>query len=511
MNKQAKNKDLLYALYLIAILAAVILIVKFIGGASKSSYDGKTIACVDDLEGAIIGVQIGTTGDIYASDYEGDEAGTKVERYNKGTDAIQALMSGKIDCVVLDEQPAIAYTQKNPELKILEEDFALEEYAVCIDKSNVELKQKINEAFYTLQQNGTMQKIIDNYVGDDDVKGTYHYVPKDIERNGVIVVATNAAFKPYEYYENGKITGLDMDMMQAVCDELGMEMRIEDMEFDSIITAVVSGRATVGAAGMTMTEDRLKNIDFTDSYITAKQVIIVRDGDAALGSESFVQKLKNNFITDHRYQYILRGLVNTLLISVLSVILGVFLGGLIAVVRTTHDRTGGLSFPDFICRVYLTIVRGTPAMVQLLIFYYIILVSVSNKITVAVIAFGLNSAAYVAEVIRSGIMSVPKGQMEAGRSLGLSYGQTMISIILPQALKNILPALCNEFISLIKETSISGYIAVVDLTKGADIIRSNTYDAYIPLFTAALFYLVIVLLLTQGVKVLERRLRGNER
>jgi len=513
MKKKINWKHVLYSVILIGILILVIF-VRGLMNASKAdkAVNDKVVSKVDDLPGAVIGVQLGTTGDIYASDYEGDAEGTIVDRYNKGTDAIQALKSGKINCVILDEQPALAYTAKNPELSILEEDFALEEYAVCVDYKNGDLKSRINAAFETLQQNGVMSHIIDNYVGSDEEKGQYPYIPKDMDRqNGTLRVATNASFKPYEYYENGKITGLDMDMMQAVCDELGMELEIIDMEFDSIITAVVSGRADVGAAGMTVTEDRLKNIDFTNSYVTAKQVIIVRNGAAMGSSGNLVEQFKNNFLDDNRYQYILKGLGNTLIISVFSVILGVVLGGLIAVIRTTHDRTGKLDFLDFVCRIYLTIVRGTPAMVQLLIFYYIILVSVSNKILVAVIAFGLNSAAYVAEVVRSGIMSVPKGQMEAGRSLGLSYKQTMISVILPQALKNILPALCNEFISLIKETSISGYIAIVDLTKGADIIRSNTYDAYMPLFSAALCYLVIVMLLTATVNGLERRLRGNER
>ena len=150
-------------------------------------------------------------------------------------------------------------------------------------------------------------------------------------------------------------------------------------------------------------------------------------------------------------------------------------------------------------------------MIQLLIIYYVILSSVTNKILVAAIAFGLNSAAYVAEIVRSGIMSVEIGQFEAGRSLGLNYGQTMQLIILPQAVKNILPALLNEVISLLKETSISGYIGLMDLTKGGDIIRSNTYEAFLPVIAVAIIYLAIVMLLSHGVSKLERRLRNNER
>ena len=193
------------------------------------------------------------------------------------------------------------------------------------------------------------------------------------------------------------------------------------------------------------------------------------------------------------------------------------LGVLVAMIRTAHDqqrpghKNAVLGFFNAVCQVYTTIIRGTPMMVQLLIMYYIILVALDNKILVAVIAFGLNSAAYVAEIVRSGIMSVDEGQFEAGRSLGLNYTQTMRLIILPQAFKNVLPALANEFITLLKETSISGYIAIPDLTKGGDIIRSQTYDAFLPLFGVAVIYLVLVMILTAGVHKLETRLRTNER
>ena len=225
----------------------------------------------------------------------------------------------------------------------------------------------------------------------------------------------------------------------------------------------------------------------------------------------FLSSFQQDFIEKDRYLYLLRGLGNTLLIAVLAVLLGIVVGILVAIIRSTHDKHGGLNVLNFICKVYLTIWRGTPTMVQLLIMYYIILVALDNKIAVAVIAFGLNSAAYVAEIVRSGIMSVDEGQFEAGRSLGLNYSQTMRLIILPQAFKNVLPALANEFITLLKETSISGYIAIPDLTKGGDIIRSQTYDPFLPLFGVAIIYLIIVMILTAGVHKLETRLRTNER
>ena len=224
--------------------------------------------------------------------------------------------------------------------------------------------------------------------------------------------------------------------------------------------------------------------------------------------ESFYQ----NFIEKDRWQYLLTGLENTLLITIFAVLIGVAIGFLVAIIRASHDKNGSLKILNFICRVYLTVIRGTPTMIQLMITYYIIFASVNvSKIFVALCAFGINSGAYVAEIVRSGIMSIDQGQFEAGRSLGFNYVQTMRLIILPQAFKNVLPALGNEMIVLLKETSISGYVGTMDLTKGGDIIRSTTYEAYLPLFGVAAIYLVIVMLMTAGVNRLERKLRTNER
>ena len=228
-----------------------------------------------------------------------------------------------------------------------------------------------------------------------------------------------------------------------------------------------------------------------------------------------MQELKSsfilNFIDDNRWRYITDGLKITLLVTVFAVLIGVVLGFLIAIVRTTHDKTGKLKILNAICKVYLTVIRGTPVVVQLMIIYFIIFGSVdTSKVVVAIVAFGINSGAYVAEIFRSGIMSIDNGQFEAGRSLGFNYAQTMMYIVMPQAFKNVLPTLCNEFISLLKETSVSGYIALQDLTKGGDIIRSRTYDAFMPLIAVALIYLAMVMIFTKLVSLLERRLRNSD-
>ena len=224
----------------------------------------------------------------------------------------------------------------------------------------------------------------------------------------------------------------------------------------------------------------------------------------------FAEAFQLNFIQDNRWEYLSGGFIKTIEISFFAVLLGLLLGFTVAVIRATHDRTNRLKFLNFLCKVYLTVIRGTPAVVQLLIIYFVILKSCDNKVLVAIIAFGVNSGAYVAEIIRGGIMSIDKGQFEAGHSLGLTYFQTMVYVILPQVFKNVLPALGNEFIVLIKETSVSGYIALQDLTKGGDIIRGQTYDAFMPLMAVALIYLACVMFLTWLLGILERRLKKNE-
>ncbi|MCI9007923.1 MAG: amino acid ABC transporter permease [Lachnospiraceae bacterium] len=227
---------------------------------------------------------------------------------------------------------------------------------------------------------------------------------------------------------------------------------------------------------------------------------------------NFQQRFYLNFIKDSRWTYMWDGLMVTLEVTLFATLIGILVGFLVAIIRSTHDRTGKMKILNAVCQVYLTVIRGTPVVVQLLIVYFVIFGSVNvSKVLVAVLAFGINSGAYVAEICRAGIMSIDIGQMEAGRSIGFSYGQTMWYIVLPQAFKNVLPALGNEFIVLLKETSVSGYIALHDLTKGGDVIRSRTYDAFMPLIGVALVYLAMVLGFTKLVSLLERRLNQSER
>lgn len=242
---------------------------------SSSSAEEARVKSIDDLAGAKIGVQLGTTGDLYASDYE--EKGSTIERYNKGADAVLALSQDKIDCVIIDSEPAKAFVAANKGLKILDEPFAEEEYAICVAKNNTELRDNINKALEELRKDGTVDKIIKNYIGDDTKGKTPYETPEGTDTSkGELHMATNATFEPYEYQEGGKVVGIDAMLAQAICDKLGYKLVIDDMDFDAIITAVQSGKADFGMAGMTVTEEREKSINFTDTYTKAKQVIIVK-------------------------------------------------------------------------------------------------------------------------------------------------------------------------------------------------------------------------------------------
>ncbi len=237
----------------------------------------------------------------------------------------------------------------------------------------------------------------------------------------------------------------------------------------------------------------------------------------------FVSQFQICFIEDNRWQWILEGLKNTLVITIFALLIGIVLGVVIAAVRSTYDKNGAamkkkggvgyviLKIANAICNLFVTIIRGTPVVIQLLIMYFVILINVQNGLVVAIIAFGINSGAYVSEIFRSGIMSIDSGQFEAGRSLGFNYTQTMFHIILPQAIKVILPMLFNELIVLIKETSVAGYVGIMDLTRAGDKIRGRTFVAFMPLIAVALIYLIVVVVLTWLLKLLEKRLRKNER
>ena len=443
-----------------------------------------------------------------------------------------------------------------------------------------------------------------------------------------LILATEASFAPYEYYDNGNIVGVDIDIVREIAKHLGMELEIKDVYFDSIINEVKTAKSDIGAAGISYTDERSKEVDFTINYMDSRQVLIVKK-DSSITSPSdlnneriavqlgtiaddyltnnypniaiirekkflaaiqdlldnkvdgvimdeipakelitdeliileeavvtdhygmivkkgntellktanevimelknngrideillqhmgvhvkeedytIVDKFYNSVIYDGRYKFILEGLKNTLLIALGAVMIGIILGTTAALIRNIYDSTGKLKILNFLAKLYVIIIRGTPSILQLMIIYYVIFKTTNvNIVLIGILSFGINSGAYVAEIVRAGINSVDKGQKEAGYALGLNYQQVMFNIVIPTAIKNILPALGNEFITLVKETSIGAYIGIIELTKASDIIASRTYDYFFPLIIIALIYLCITLVLTKLFSVIERRL-----
>ncbi len=448
-----------------------------------------------------------------------------------------------------------------------------------------------------------------------------------------LVLATEAGFAPYEYYENGEIVGVDIDIVKEIANRMNRELVIKDVAFDSIISEIKTEKSDIGAAGISYTQERAKEVDFSIDYMESRQVLIVKksntisspkdlsyeriavqlgtvaddyltenfpnltlirekkflaafqdliddkvDGvvmdeipakellkndmkilDEAVvvdhygmivkkgnsellstineviedmqeegkmeelllahmglaeqekipdrSEQTITQKFYYSIIYNARYKYILEGLKNTLLIALGAVILGTFLGGLTAIIRNINENTKRLKLLSLLAKGYVTIIRGTPVILQLMIIYYVIFKALDvNIVLVGILAFGINSGAYVAEIIRAGINSVDKGQVDAGYALGLHYHHVMGKIVLPGAIKNILPALGNEFITLVKETSVGAYIGIVELTKASDIIASRTYDYFFPLILIAIIYLIITLLLTKLISVMEVKL-----
>ena len=444
-----------------------------------------------------------------------------------------------------------------------------------------------------------------------------------------LVLVTEAGFAPYEYYENGEIVGVDIDICKRIAKELGMELKIKDVAFDSIINEVKTKKSDIGAAGISHTDERAREVDFTNNYMESKQVLVVkkdsylkspsmlsdekiavqlgtvadtyltekvptvkivrekkflaaiqdliddkvsgvvmdevpakelitsdmvileeplvidyygmvvRKGNKKLLSiankvidemkengsideallehmgvkenvskkNSLIDKFYYSIIYDGRYKYIIEGIINTIIIAIGAVILGVLFGGIASIIRNINGNTGKLKILNLLAKWYVTVIRGTPVILQLMIIYYVIFKSAQvNIVLVGILSFGINSGAYVAEIIRAGIQSVDKGQIEAGYALGLPYRYVMSKIVIPEALKNILPALGNEFITLVKETSVGAYIGIIELTKASDIIASRTYDYFFPLILVALIYLLITLVLTKVFNTMEERL-----
>ncbi len=486
------------------------------------------------------------------------------------------------------------------EAKIIDIELTEEQYAFGVDKTQPELLTEVNAFIQEIKEDGTLEEICNRYFSNGTPVPVRSAV-KDPSKNQ-LVVATNAAFAPFEYTEGGDIYyGIDMEIAKLLAERLGKELVIEHMDFNAVCLSVGQQKCDIAMAGLTVAEDRKEHVNFSVSYYNASQKLIVPadctefdncktgaeveailaakdkntkigvqqgttallycEGDEDWGFNGFpvtavpnqtgalaVQDMLNGgvdyviidaapaemivgAINNTSFELkistfldimqnkggaarVWEGLQNTLLIAICGLLIGIVIGTLIATVAVMPKYEILPRILNGICTFYVSLFRGTPIVVQLLIFYYVLfpLMGIGlNGVQVSILVFGLNSGAYISEIMRSGIQSVDIGQMEAGRALGLSFSTTMLKIVIPQAVKNILPTLGNEFIALIKETSVVSFVGATDLYVAFNLIGTSSYEFMVPYITLALIYIVLVFGISVLIKIFERSLGKSDR
>lgn len=479
---------------------ASLLLIAIVAGCTKS---GNIITCLDDAKHATIGVMAGSTGeDIVAAKLPR----ARIKRFDDIMGAIAAVKSGQVDGGVVAYPDALHASKVHPEVSYLPEPLQVGGIAIALKKGNGKLLAEANRIISGMKADGSLEDMKRRWFKADLSPYDEPAIPL-AEMGKALKIGVAASREPESFVDkNGRVTGYDGELARRIGAKLHRPVKFLNMQFMSLIPAVQSGKIDLIITGMTATAERRKSVDFTEPYLDDVQVLLIKKaGASTAASLPFLQGIAHSFeiniVLEQRYLLLLDGLKTTVVISVLATILGTLLGALICFMRMSNNRA--LKVP---ARVYISILRGTPVLVLLMLIYYVVFASVSiSSVLVATIAFGLNFAAYVAEIFRAGIGGVDKGQTEAGIAMGFSRVKTFIHIVLPQMVRRILPVYKGEFISLVKMTSIVGYIAVQDLTKASDIIRSRTFDAFFPLVMVAVFYFLISWFLLLSLEYLERR------
>ena len=461
------------------------------------------IQTMTDAQHARIGVMTGTTsGQLVAQRLP--EA--QVQNFDSITDAFAALKSGQLDGVVIAYSTAILVRRNNPEFVILDEKLSDEQNAIAVRKGNDELLKAVDQIISDLKAEGVLASMAKRWFKTDP--GPYEEIDIPVPTTGKpLRIGVNATREPFNFVDkNGRITGHDGDLARLIAQRLNRPIEFQDMKFMALIPALQAGKVDLLVTGMFESEERRKFVNFTQPYYANSQVMIVKGAEAAPSGESsfwsgLQQSIESNLLTESRYLILWDGLKTTFVISALSILFGTLLGGAVCFMRMA--RSPLLSIP---ARIFIAVLRGVPVVVLLMLIFYVVFASVNiSPVFVAVVAFGLNFAAYAAEIFRTGIESIERGQTEAGLSMGFSRTATFRLVILPQMVRRILPVYKGEVISIVKMTSIVGYIAVMDLTKASDIIRARTFDAFFPLVLVAILYFLISYLLIAVMDWGERR------
>lgn len=460
---------------------------------------------INDFKNKRIGVLLGSTHDTYALNNLKEAV---VLQYKTPPEIVLAVKTGKVDAAIYTTETLNEIFKKEPNLELIGDTLFAVPVAMGFNKKNNKLKNEFNKFLEEIKQNGVYNDMINRWI----IEGRQEMpnVPNE-KRNGVLTVGiVSDKGLPYAIVKDNRVIGLDIEFVERFAAYLGKELKLSDMEFGSLIIAAASNKIDMIASTLMITEERKKQVDFSEPYTKLGASLFALKQIQEVESKSFfedtfiediAESFHSNIIQENRYLLILDGLQTTIIISILATIFGTILGGLICFMRMSKR-----SYLLIVSKVYISILRGTPVLVVLMIIFYVVFASVDiEPVFVAVIAFGLNFAAYVSEMFRTGIESIDKGQTEAGIAIGFTKVKTFIYIILPQAVRRILPVYKGEMISLVKMTSIVGYIAVQDLTKASDIIRSRTFDAFFPLIMVAVLYFLISWLLMLSLGYIERK------
>ena len=489
--------------------------------AASAESNGKKSAykSLSDLnkESVTIGVNTGTVFDELVAEVFPK---AKVQHYTMNIDMAKLVAQGRLDCMIADEPAAKLLCANIKGLDYIKEYAEDAAFAFAFPKTEKgeRLKAQMDEFILKSKQNGLMTELEDIWFGDDESKKTIDMSSLSGE-NGTIRLATNAQYAPFEYIKDNAVVGYDIDWVLRFAREYGYKIEIADMNMDAVIPSVASKKYDFAASGLSVTEERKQSVYFSLPNYEGGAVAVVKaaattsetsetaqDGTRKGVFSSLASSFEKTFVRESRWRLVANGIGITVLISILSALFGTLLGfGFCALRLSKNPLLNGFAL------VYIRLMQGLPMVVLLMILFYIVFAKTGlNGIWVAVIGFGMNFGAYVSEMIRTGILAVDKGQMEAALALGYPKSKAFLKMILPQAARHFLPVYQGEFISLVKMTSVVGYIAIQDLTKASDIIRSRTYEAFFPLITTAIIYFIISWLLTRVLTALQAHLEPKK-
>jgi polar amino acid transport system substrate-binding protein len=483
-----------------------VMLVRKSGEAIAAAGAAKLVSTADIVDKRI-GVMLGSAHDTYALK---NYPKAKVSQYSTAADLALAVKTGKVDVALYDEEPLRDILRDDPALGLLGDSLFSFTVGVGFNKNAEPLRQSFNTFLAEIKKNGTYAAMVDRWITKRETRMPDLPNPTS---NGTLIAGISTGGAPFTFVQDNQFMGFDVELIRRFAASIGKSVKFSDMEFGGLIAAVASSKVDLIAASIYITEERQKQINFSDPYYEmGNRVFALKSNIAAYSTESHGRKgqrsffasvadsFRSNILEEKRYLLIWDGLKTTVMISILATIFGTLLGALVCFMRMSKLRL--LSTP---ARLYINLLRGTPVLVLLMLIFYVVFASVDvSPALVAVVAFGMNFAAYVSEIFRTGIEGVDSGQSEAGIAMGFSRVQTFLHVVLPQTVRRILPVYKGEFISLVKMTSIVGYIAVQDLTKASDIVRSRTFDAFFPLIMVALLYFAISWVLMQSLEHLER-------